>query len=148
MYYLKRKVKKNTIKSVGEFKGLEVRPKNKVKEVVILDEELANNYIKKQLDKRFKKMYDKVYLYLTEDDSSEDGVKACLSEIEKLKSLIFYKYEEFMKKKLYKEYLAKIVLTTNELKKKDAEREMFNEFIKSININNSFDYEEEKGRSR
>lgn len=148
MYYLKRKVKKNTVKSVGEFKGLAVRPKNKVKEVVILDEELANNYIKKQLDKKFKKMYDKVYLYLTEDDSSEDGVKACLSEIEKLKSLIFYKYEEYMKKKLYKEYLAKIVLTTNELKKKDAEREMFNEFIREISINNNFDYEEEKGRSR
>lgn len=148
MYYLKRKVRKNTIKSIGEFNGLVVRPKTKASEVTIIDKELTNNYIKKQLDKKFKKMYDKVYLYLSEDDSSEEGIKACLSEIEKLKSLIFYKYEEYMKKKLYKEYLAKIVLTTNELRRKDTEREMFNEFIKSINVNNNYDYEEERGRSR
>lgn len=148
MYYLKRKVRKNTIKSIGEFNGLVVRPKTKASEVTIIDKELTNNYIKKQLDKKFKKMYDKVYLYLSEDDSSEEGIKACLSEIEKLKSLIFYKYEEYMKKKLYKEYLAKIVLTTNELRRKDTEREMFNEFIKSINMNNNYDYEEERGRSR
>ena len=56
-----------------------------------------------------------------------------------------------MKNKLYKEYLAKIVLTTEELKRKDTERERFNEFIKNITFNyepRDMDLESERGRSR
>ena len=83
-----------------------------------------------------------------EDEGSEDGIKACLSEIEKLKSLIFYKYQEYMKVKLYKEYLAKIVLTTEELKNKDMERNFFNQIMKTT-IPNYYDTEEEiRGKSR
>ncbi len=151
MYYLKRKVKKNKIKSIGKIKGLVVKPRIKADEVTLADKEISNEYVKKQLDKKFKNMYKKIYIYLTEDEGSEEGMKACLSEIEKLKSLIFYKYQEYMKNKLYKEYLAKIVLTTEELKRKDTERERFNEFIKNITFNyepRDMDLESERGRSR
>ena len=148
MYYVKRKVKKNKIKEVGNINGLVVKPKSKAKEVSIIDKEFANEYVKKQMDKKFKNMYKKIYTYLTEDEGSEEGMKACLSEIEKLKSIIFYKYQEFMKNKLYKEYLAKIILTTEELKRKDSEREMFNEFIKNLPKQFNYPELEERGRSR
>ena len=150
MYYVKRKVKKNKLKNIGNIKGLEIKPKKKeqIEKIIIIDSEMSNNYIKKILDRNFKNMYKKIYEYLMEDEGSEDGIKACLSEIEKLKSLIFYKYQEYMKVKLYKEYLAKIVLTTEELKNKDMERNFFNQIMKTT-IPNYYDTEEEiRGKSR
>lgn len=150
MYYVKRKVKKNKLKNIGNIKGLEIKPKNKeqIEKIIIIDSEMSNNYIKKILDRKFKNMYKKIYEYLMENEGSEDGIKACLSEIEKLKSLIFYKYQEYMKVKLYKEYLAKIVLTTEELKNKDMERNFFNQIMKTT-IPNYYDTEEEiRGKSR
>ena len=50
MYYVKRKVKKNKIKEVGNINGLVVKPKSKAKEVTIIDKEFANEYIKKQME--------------------------------------------------------------------------------------------------
>lgn len=150
MYYVKRKVKKNKLKNIGNIKGLEIKPKNKeqIEKIIIIDSEMSNNYIKKILDRKFKNMYKKIYEYLMENEGTEDGIKACLSEIEKLKSLIFYKYQEYMKVKLYKEYLAKIVLTTEELKNKDMERNFFNQIMKTT-IPNYYDTEEEiRGKSR
>lgn len=150
MYYVKRKVKKNKLKNIGNIKGLEIKPKKKeqIEKIIIIDSEMSNNYIKKILDRKFKNMYKKIYEYLMENEGSEDGIKACLSEIEKLKSLIFYKYQEYMKAKLYKEYLAKIVLTTEELKNKDMERNFFNQIMKTT-IPNYYDTEEEiRGKSR
>ena len=150
MYYVKRKVKKNKLKNIGNIKGLEIKPKKKeqIEKIIIIDSEMSNNYIKKILDRKFKNIYKKIYEYLMEDERPEDGIKACLSEIEKLKSLIFYKYQEYMKVKLYKEYLAKIVLTTEELKNKDMERNFFNQIMKTT-IPNYYDTEEEiRGKSR
>ncbi len=153
MYYLKRKTKKNKVTEINEIKGFVVKPKKKngdiiVNKITIVDSEISNNYIKKQLDKKFKRMYKKINEYLNEDESTEDGIKACLGEIEKLKSFIFFKYQEFLKKKLYQEYLAKIVLTEQELKKKDLEREFFNRIIKNYSPVQMNNYEEERGRSR
>ena len=76
MYYLKRKVKKNKIKSIGKIKGLVVKPRIKADEVTLADKEISNEYVKKQLDKKFKNMYKKIYIYLTEDEGSEEGMKA------------------------------------------------------------------------
>ena len=135
MYYVKRKVKKNKLKNIGNIKGLEIKPKKKeqIEKIIIIDSEMSNNYIKKILDRKFKNMYKKIYEYLMENEGSEDGIKACLSEIEKLKSLIFYKYQEYMKAKLYN---------------KDMERNFFNQIMKTT-IPNYYDTEEEiRGKSR
>ena len=114
MIYLKRKVKKGKLKEIGEFYGLEPKGALKVKRILICDTDMKNKYIRKQLDKKFSGVCDKIYDFLISEDDSEDGVKACLGEIEKLKSVIFNKYKEHMKNKMYKEFLAKIVIAENE----------------------------------
>lgn len=157
MIYLKRKVKKCKFKEMGELYGLELKPRGpkgalKVKSILICDEEMKNKYIRKQLDKKFSGVCDKIYNFLISEDDSEDGVKACLGEIEKLKSVIFNKYKEHMKNKMYKEFLAKIVLAENEFRDKYREREFFSKLIndtfKSYNNINNYEEEMEKGRSR
>lgn len=155
MYYLKRKIRKCKFKSMEDLYGLSIKPKGingsiKVKNVLVCDDNLKTRYIKKQLDKRFSKIYKNIYDFLISDDDSEDGIKACLTEIEKAKSVIFNKYREHMKNKLYKEYLVKIVLTENEFREKYHEREYYSKLIeKAYNTyNNKFNEDLETRRSR
>ncbi len=155
MYYIKRKIKKCKFNDMGELYGLEIKPKGngefKVGKVLICGDNLRNKYSKKQLDKRFSKLYKKIYDFLISDDDSEDGIKACLGEIEKVKQAIFNKYKEHLKNKLYREYLIRIVLTENEFRNKYMEREYYANVIR-----NSFkmasmefaDTEKEKGKGR
>lgn len=151
MFNIKRKNKRGKCIGMGEVSGLKVKPsKKEIKDVIICDNELNNKYIKKQLDKRFCKLYKTLYDYLISEDDSEEGIKACLGEIEKLKSVIFNKYQEFMKNKLYKEYLAKIVITENEFRNKYMEREYYSKIIKEAykNMSSNFVEEEIRGKSR
>lgn len=152
MYYIKRKIKRSKLIAFGEFSGLEIKPiKNKIKvgKIIICDKKLSNKYIKKQLDKKFSKLYKTLYDFLISEDSSEAGIKACLTEIEKIKSVIFNKYKEYMKTRLYKEYLAKIVLTENEFRDKFMEREYLSRMMKETFKNFSpISEDRERGKSR
>ena len=155
MIYLKRKVKKCKFKEMGELVGLELKPRGskgvmKVRAILICDEDMKNKYIRRQLDKKFSNVCDKIYNFLISEDDSEDGVKACLGEIEKLKSVIFNKYKEHMKNKMYKEFLAKIVIAEKEFRDKYREKEFFTKLINDTfkSFNNVPVEEMEKGRSR
>ena len=155
MYYVRRKIKKGKLSGIGNVYGLEINNRKngaiKIKKMIIVDTAMANHYSKEQLDKRFKKLYNFIYKFLISEDNSEDGVKACLGEIEKVKSEIFNKYKEFLKNKQYREYLAKIVLTENEFRNKYLEREYFANMIKNIrNIQmpDMYDDEMRTGKSR
>lgn len=153
MFYLKRKIKKCKFDGMGELTGLVIKPRGskadkvKVKSVLVCDSDFKNEYIKKQLDKRFSKLYNTLYKFLISEDDSEEGVKVCLGEIEKAKMIIFNKYKEHMKNKLYKEFLAKVVLTENEFRDKYMQRQYYSNLINKAYNNFKF-YEEENEKSR
>ncbi len=145
MVYLERNKKRCKVIKMTKLKGFLVKPRG-VNNVLICDKNIANNYAKKMVDKKFKKMYDKIYKFLISEDDSEDGVKACLGEIEKVKQSIFNTYKEHLKRKEYKEYLAKIVITEKEFRDKYMEREFCTNLIKNAI---KFETEEEiRGKSR
>lgn len=154
MLYLKRKIEKGNLKNELKINGLELKPKNnkdhkEVKKVTIVDKKLSNKYAKKQMEKNLKKVYDKIFKFLTSEDDSENGIKACLGEIEKCKSMLFNKYKEALTNKKYKEYIAKIAITEAEFKEKYYEREYYskiiNDMYKSMNLP---EMEETKGKTR
>lgn len=154
MLYLKRKIEKGKIKDIISIKGLELRPKNNkdhkdIKKVTITDKKIASKYANKQMDKNLKKVYDKIFKFLTSEDDSENGIKACLGEIEKCKNMLFNKYKEALTNKKYKEYLAKIAITESEFKNKYYEREYYSKIINDMYKNMSLpEIEEIKGKSR
>ncbi len=154
MFYLNRKIKRCKFIDMGELTGLSVKPRGigalKVSNVLICNTDLKNKYAKKQLDKKFSKLYKKIYDFLVSEDDSEEGVKACLGEIEKVKQSIFNKYKEHLKNKLYREYLARIVLIQNEFRDKYMEREYYASIIRRSFMDASKEYEESerKGKSR
>lgn len=152
MYYLKRKIKRGKVASLGKIEGLKIKPKSgknivKVKWVTICDKLLSEKYAEKQLNKKIAKLHNVLYKFLMSEDDSETGVKICIGEIEKTKSIIFNKYKEHMKNQKYKDFLAKMVITENEFRNKYLEREYL---IKLMNSRQEY-YEEdelERGRGR
>lgn len=144
MYELKKNKCKGKFKRMTTIEGLVV--KSKKGKVTLVSNELKNKYAIKMINKKLKTCYKKIYNFLTSEDDSEAGIKACLGEIERLKSCIFNKYKEYLKDKEYKEFLAKIVITENEFKNKYHEREYFSKMID--NLYKSYEEEEIKGRGR
>lgn len=144
MYKLKKNKDKGKFKRMTSTSGLLV--KSKKGKVTLVSEEIKNKYALKIINKKLKTCYKKIYNFLTSEDDSEAGIKACLGEIERLKTCIFNKYKEFLKDKEYKEFLAKIVITENEFKNKYHEREYFSKMLD--NLYKSYNEEEVKGRGR
>lgn len=147
MYIIVKRKGRVKVEEYGEINGFVT--KSKKGKITIVDNKLKELYACKQVEKKFKSCFKKIYNLLLEEDDSEDGVKACLGEIEKLKSSIFNKYKECLTRKQYKDFLAKIAITESEFKRKYKEREyyskMMRDFYKTIGYN-----EEEliSGRSR
>ncbi len=151
MYYLKRKIKAASLKGKIKTEGLEAKIKNKkVKKLTIVDKKLKNNYAIKQMDKNLKKVYDSIFKFLTSDDDSENGIKICLGEIEKCKSILFNKYKNELQIKKYQEYIAKIAITEEEFKTKYREREYYRDLIEKMykQINNDVEFDERRGKGR
>ena len=144
MYKINKNNKSNKVIKSGTIKGLDC--KTKKGSVTIISDELKSNYAKKQVEKKLKNCYKKIYNYLISDDDSSDGVKTCLGEIEKLKSSIFNKYKEDLKVKDYKEFLAKIAITENEFKNKYHEREYLSKMINDFYMNNEEEMNIGRGR--
>ena len=102
------------------------------------------------MDKHLRKVYNSIFKFLTSDDDSENGIKACLGEIEKCKSMLFNKYKEELYKNKYREYIAKIAITEEEFKNKYREREYYANLIERMyrELSQTDDIEEYKGRGR
>ena len=83
-----RKSKKQNLKEKLIIDGFSIKPKKdyNIKKVTIVDKKLRSKFAIKQMDKNLKKVYDKIYKFLTSEDDSENGIKICLGEIEKCKS--------------------------------------------------------------
>ena len=155
MYSLKRKIKKGKYLEITKIKGLdtktsESKKKYSIKKVTIVDKKLMNKFACKQMDKKLKKVYDKIFEFLISDDDSEDGIKICLGEIEKCKQALFNKYKEALINKNYKEYLAKIAIVETEFKSKYYEREYYANIIRNMYKAREYYEEEEeiKGKGR
>ncbi len=151
MYYLKRKIKKGTLKKKIVINGLVTKSKNKdVKSVTLVDKKLRTNYATRQMEHNLRKVYDKIFKFLTGDDDSENGIKICLGEIEKCKSMLFNKYKKELQAKKYKDYIIKIAITEEEFKKKYHEREYYKNLIEKMyrELNQREEIEEFRGKGR
>lgn len=106
---------------------------NSVKDIKVVDKNLANPLVSKQVSKK----YDKLIAYLTEllvsDDDSGDAFREALNQIERFRVEIKTKYRKFLKQKEL-EIMSKQLLT---LKKAADERllEIMDSYLKYQNDN-------------
>lgn len=152
-YVIKAKTKRNKVVFYqNDVTGLEIKPANnsnsnviKVDKMLLTDPELIREYIAIRLEKKFKEIFTKLYKLLEDPDATEEGVGILLGEVEKFKQIINLKYSKYLESAKKREFIAKIVLIEEELKKKYMEIK----YIEQLLNTNSYNYEEtmSKGRS-
>ena len=122
-YIIKKKYKKLKINKINRVEGYELNHKIKnkkmisIESLIIENQSCTNNLIQKKLNKNFR---DLMTLYLQAMNSDDDGdVEIALSEIERIKKIITYKYQEKMSKELILKYLKRLSLFEKNLKEKE-----------------------------
>lgn len=149
-YSLKRKNNYKILYSYKEM-GFIVKPsfdsskyKVSVTKITLVDKNLINYYITKSINKKFDKLFNKMYKVLLEEDEDPSETPLILDEIARLKSVVITKYKEYISEKTYKEILKKLLIAEDEFKKN------YNEKLYYLNIRNidNSEYSESKGKSR
>ena len=148
-YSLKRKNSYKILYTFNE-KGFVIEPKNSntkykvsVTKITLIDKELITHYIVKSINKKFDKLFNKMYLVLTEENEDPNDTPLILDEIAKLKSIVITKYKNYVSEEIYKNILKKLIIAEDEFAK-DYNQKMF---IRSI-INSQYrDFEEERTRA-
>lgn len=149
---MKYVIEKNNDKKLANYNvkidGLSVKPVNNVKnqtikagKVVLVDDDLKEEYIRKRINKKMDKIITFMLRILNDDGTSEDDTGMVLDELNKLKGIIINKYKKNMKEAEYKSILAKLILIEDEFKKSYNEKILMN-----YNFGNYYEEELSSGR--
>ena len=149
---MKYVIEKNNDKKLANYNvkidGLSVKPVNNVKnqtikagKVVLVDDDLKEEYIRKRINKKMDKIIVFMLRILNDDGTSEDDTGMVLDELNKLKGIIINKYKKNMKESEYKSILAKLILIEDEFKKSSNEKILMN-----YNFGNYYEEELSSGR--
>ena len=113
-----------------------------IKELNILSEEIIDILIKYNFDKRYKKIIEEYLLLLNDEDSGEDGLLKVIDEVARLKSIMIKRYEKIIKREENENFLKKLKILENEVRRKIIDIRLIKEREMVYNIS------EEKVKSR
>ena len=80
----------------------------KIKQITIYDEEKIQKIIMRNYQKKYKRILKILQDLSSNEDSSITDYMICLGEVQKLKEILNYKYQKFLKAEAYKMFLDKI----------------------------------------
>lgn len=92
-----------------------------ISKLIIYNKKLANPIVKKQVDKKYKKLIEMLTeLLINDDDTGRNEMKA-LTEIEKFRQIVKNKYREFLTRKDLEEMSKKLTVMQKTAKSKIME---------------------------
>lgn len=121
---------KNALDSINGFLFGGSRRVHKIKgqeisKLVIYNKKLAHPVVKKQVDKKYKKLIDMLTDLLISDDDTGRSQMQALNEIEKFRQIIKNKYREFLTKKDLEEMSKQLTIMQKTAKSKIVELQNF-----------------------
>ena len=102
---------KKVIAQIKVSEGYSFSPKKqisqytKIKTVSLYDEEKIRAIVVRQYSKKYARLANIIQNLIESDDATEADFMICLDEIEKLKSILMYKYEKVLKAQIYEYFL-------------------------------------------
>lgn len=122
--------------------GLEVEPKNgvsgltiKAKKVLLVDDGLQKEYIKKRINKKIDKIIKFMLRILNDDDITSDDSGMVLDEINRLKGIVINKYKAYLTNTEYKKIITKLIIVEEEFKK-NYNQKMYTNYVSNFYIDN------------
>ncbi len=97
-------------------------PKNRTtkainaKQITIYDKDTIADILSKKYSIKLKRLLKVINSILASEDASDDDYMACLDEIVKLRNLLIYKYQAYLRKEDYARFVDELVFTDNYFK--------------------------------
>ena len=103
-----------------EKKSYSFTPKNgykKVKKITVLDKDMVSSILEDKIVKKYNLLIKIIYDLITSDDTTSGDVLAAYTELDRIRNILLYKYNEYLRKEFIDKYLKKLYVLELELKK-------------------------------
>ena len=103
-----------------EKKSYSFTPKNgykRVKKITVLDKDMVSSILEDKIVKKYNLLIKIIYDLITSDDTTSGHVLAAYTELDRIRNILLYKYNEYLRKEFIDKYLKKLYVLELELKK-------------------------------
>lgn len=103
-----------------EKKSYSFTPKNRykrVKKITVLDKDMVSSILEDKIVKKYNLLIKIIYDLITSDDTTSGDVLAAYTELDRIRNILLYKYNEYLRKEFIDKYLKKLYVLELELKK-------------------------------
>ncbi len=103
-----------------EKKSYSFTPKNgykRVKKITVLDKDMVSSILEDKIVKKYNLLIKIIYDLINSDDTTSGDVLAAYTELDRIRNILLYKYNEYLRKEFIDKYLKKLYVLELELKK-------------------------------
>ena len=102
-----------------EKKSYSFTPKNgykRVKKITVLDKDMVSSILEDKIIKKYNLLIKIIYDLITSDDTTSGDVLAAYTELDRIRNILLYKYNEYLRKEFIDKYLKKLYVLELELR--------------------------------
>ena len=120
-YILKNDDKEKKVLLYKEQIGYTFSPKKsykKVKKITVLDKDMISGILEEKVNKSYSRLLKIIYSMVTAGDETTSGdVLMAYTELDRIRNILLYKYNQYLKKEFVEKYMQKLYALELELKK-------------------------------
>ena len=120
-YILKNDDKEKKVLLYKEQTGYSFSPKKeykRVKKITVLDADMVSGILEDKIVKAYNRLLKIVYdLIVAGDETTSGDVLVAYTELERIRNILLYKYNQYLKKEFVEKYMKKLYILELELKK-------------------------------
>ncbi len=120
-YILKNDDKEKKVLLYKEQVGYTFSPKKnykKVKKITVLDKDMISGILEEKVSKSYSRLLKIIYSMVTAGDETTSGdVLMAYTELDRIRNILLYKYNQYLKKEFVEKYMQKLYALELELKK-------------------------------
>lgn len=120
-YILKNDDKEKKVLLYKEQTGYSFSPKKeykRVKKITVLDADMVSGILEDKIVKAYNRLLKIVYdLIVSGDETTSGDVLVAYTELDRIRNILLYKYNQYLKKEFVEKYMKKLYILELELKK-------------------------------
>ena len=120
-YILKNDDEEKKVLLYKEQTGYSFSPKKgykKIKKITVLDADMVSGILEDKIAKAYNRLLKIIYsLIMAGDETTSGDVLVAYTELDRIRNILLYKYNQYLKKEFVEKYMKKLYVLELELKK-------------------------------
>lgn len=120
-YILKNDDEEKKVLLYKEQSGYSFSPKKeykRIKKITVLDADMVSSILEDKIIKAYNRLLKIIYNLITSGDETTSGdVLVAYTELDRIRNILLYKYNQYLKKQFVEKYIKKLYVLELELKK-------------------------------